>query len=119
MDEIELLTQRVATLEKQIAVIPQIMALVKAQAERITAMQAKDVSGSRIPGERPDRDVDIDPHLAAQAYKAYHVYKETQKSIQIRLSIPQSKLRGVLAWPEARFFNYLGQHGLTEYYQGV
>jgi len=119
MNEIELLQQRVERLEKQISVIPAIMRLAESLAARLDAMQAQDTNGSRLKGEKPDRDVDIDPMIAAQAYKAWHIREEPQKSIQDRLGIPQSKLRGVLAWPETRFNNYLAQHGLTEYYQGV
>ena len=119
MEQIEALQRRVATPEQQIAVIPMIAKLLEAQGAQLTALQAKDASGSRIPGERPDRDVDIDPQVAVQAYIAYHEREETQKSLQIRLNIPQSKLRGILAWPQYRFNNYLAQHGLVEYSQGV
>lgn len=119
MDEIEQLAQRVATLEEQVSIIPQIMQLVRTLSGRLDAIQAKDATGSRLVGERPDRDVDIDPKLAVQAYKAFHERGEAQKNLQLRLGIPQSKLRGVLAWPETRFLTYLNQHGLTEFYKGV
>jgi hypothetical protein len=119
MSEIETLTQRVAVLEQQVSVIPQIMKLVTQLSDRLTEAQAKDATASRIPGERNNRDVDIDPKLAVQAYKAYHSRGERQKALQRRLNIPQSKLRGVLAWSEPHFFNYLDQHELREYYTGV
>jgi hypothetical protein len=112
----KMLEVRVFQLEQQIRIIPSLVNLCEQLQADIKRLEASASEEGALRGEKPDRKVDIDPRLAVLARRAVFVEKESQKNVQTRLDIPQSKLRGVLGWSKTYFTNYLNEHQLNEVY---
>ena len=100
------------------ATLKRIMGILVQQNAEISELKAQLATkvpvAARVSGERPNRDVAIDPTLAIQAYEAHWINGEGQKSIRKRLHISISKLRGVLAWSEPYFQQYKERHSTSQ-----